>query len=566
MLRDLFIKNFAIIDNIHISFSKGLAVLTGETGAGKSIIINSLKLILGERSSIDLIKTDREYAEVEAFFDITPGSEAGKAMEAQGFNQREGLSVRRIIARNGKNKIFLNGHRTTLQMMTNITEKLISISGQHAYQTLLKPEHHLAILDQFTGLKELRNRVSECYNKMLPLIKKVHQLKEQKSREAADRELLLFQTKEITLANLSPEEETELDQERARLKNVEILFGTLGRCIERLYGSEGSIVEGLTGVGKDIERLGKIDTKLIPIAENILSAAYQTEDCVADLRSHTEILSFDPDRLEKVEERLDIIQKLKRKYGKSIEDVLCYLDKIKKKLRALQSSPERMAELEEKLFEQKKTICELSIKLSEKRKDGARRFCRRVQEELGSLEMRGTKVDILFEYTEGDPNSSNQYPNADGRVIGETGFDQVSFLISPNVGEGLKPLIDIASGGELSRIVLALKAIMADRDDIGTIFFDEVDAGIGGSVAETVGQKMKEISKYHQVVCITHLPQIASFGDHHFKISKEAGEGRTYTTIEPIDGENRINEIARMLGGVNVSPKTLDHAKEMLGW
>ncbi len=564
MLRDLSIKNFAIIDNIHISFSKGLAVLTGETGAGKSIIINSLKLILGERSSTDLIKTDREYAEVEAFFEITPGSEAGRTMEAQGFNQGEGLNVRRIIAGNGKNKIFINGHRSTLQMMTNITEKLISISGQHAYQILLKPEHHLAILDQITGLKELRNRVSGCYKKMLPLIKKLHQLKEQKRRKAEERELLLFQEKEIALANLSPKEERELDRERARLKNVEVLCGTLGRCVERLYGSEGSVVEGLTESGKDIERLGKIDTKLIPIAENILSAAYQTEDCVSDLRSYTETLSFDPDRLEKVEERLDTIQKLKRKYGETIEDVLCSLDKIKKKLRALQSSSERIAELEEKLFEQNQTIGELSRELSEKRKEGAIRFCRRVQEELGSLEMRGAKVDILFEYTEGDPNNSNQYLNVDGKVIDETGFDRISFLISANVGERLKPMIDIASGGELSRIVLALKAIMAARDDIGTIFFDEVDAGIGGGVAETVGQKMKEISKYHQVVCITHLPQIARFGDHHFKISKETDAGRTYTTIEPIDGESRINEIARMLGGVKISKKTLDHAKEML--
>ncbi len=564
MLCDLSIKNFAIIDKIHISFSEGLSVLTGETGAGKSIIINALKLVLGGRTSTDLIKTDKEHAAVEAFFEISPDSDAGKSMEALGFEPGEGLSVRRIIARNGKNKTFINGHPSTLQMMTRITESLISISGQHVHQILLKPEHHLAVLDQFAGLEELRDQVSECYNKTFPLIKELYHLKEKKDREAEERELLLFQQKEITQANLSPKEEIELDQERDRIRNAETLYGTIGRCIERLYGSEGSVVGWLAEIGKDIERLGKIDTKLIPIAENILSAAYQTEDCVAELRSYTETLSFDPNRLEKIEERLDTIQKLKRKYGKTIKDIFCYLDTTEKRLEALQSSPERIAEIEEELFEQNKMICELSTRLSEERKEGAIRFCRRVQEELGSLEMRGTQFDILFEHTKEDTNSFGQYLTIDGKGIGETGFDRISFLISPNVGEGLKPLVNIASGGELSRIVLALKSIMADLDDVGTIIFDEVDAGIGGGVAETVGKKMKEISKHHQVICITHLPQIASLGNHHLKILKRLDKGRTCTTIEPVDGENRIKEIARMLGGVKISKKTLDHAKELL--
>ena len=282
------------------------------------------------------------------------------------------------------------------------------------------------------------------------------------------------------------------------------------------------------------------------------------------VEKYIENLTFDPDRLDQVEERLDTIQKLKRKYGETIADIFHYRDTIEKKLEALETCAERIAEIEEKLSKQHKIICELATRLSEKRKEGATRFCRRVQEELGFFKMQGTEFDILFESTKGESSGLSPYLSVDGKVISDTGLDRISFLISPNVGEALKPLIHIASGGELSRIVLALKAIMADRDDVGTIIFDEVDTGIGGGVAEIVGKKVKEISKHHQVICITHLPQIASFGDHHFKISKRVEQGRTHTMIEPVHGEDRVKEIARMLGGVKISKKTMDHAREML--
>lgn len=565
MLRDLSIKNFAIIDKIHITFSEGFSVLTGETGAGKSIIINALKLILGGRISTDLIKTGEEHAEVEAFFDIIPDSEAGKAMETQGLDQGEGLTVRRIIARNGKNKIFINGHLSTLHMMTRITENLVSISGQHAHQKLLRPEYHLTILDHFAGLKELRNKVSECYKKLHPLIKTLYDLKEKKGREAEEKELLLFQEKEIARANLCIKEEIDLDHERTRLKNAEKLYGTVGKCIEGLYGSNNSVVDSVTEIGKEIERIGNIDASLIPVAENILSAAYQLEDSVSELRSYINTLSFDQTQLEKIEERQDIIQKLKRKYGETIEDIFHTLDTIEKRLEELRTSSERIADIEEQLFEQNKMICELALQLSKKRKEGATEFCHMMQKQLESLEMRGTQFDILFEYVREYPEGSFHYLTVDGKVIDETGCDRISFLISPNVGEKLKPLANIASGGELSRIILALKALMAGRDDVGTIIFDEVDAGIGGGVAETVGQMMKKLSKHHQqAICITHLPQIASLGDHHFKISKKVDKGRTHTDIEPLNRENRVKEIARMLGGVKISEKTIDHAKEML--
>lgn len=563
MLVDLSIRDFAIINNIHIGFSEGFTVLSGETGAGKSIIINAVKLILGGRTSIDIIKTGKEYAEVEAFFELG-NSEAIQAMQAQGLDHSEGLSVRRIVARNGKNKAFINGHSCTLQMMARITEKLVNISGQHAHQTILGSENHLGILDEFAGLTQQREKVRHCHAQIVSLAKKLKNQVERRDQNKHERELLEFEQEEIRQANPSEEEEGEIEQEKNRLKNAELIYATIGRCIERLYGSEGSVVEWLTEVAKDIEDMGKIDPKLNAVAQDVFSAAYSMEDCVAELRSYIEMVSFNADRLEEIEERLNTIYKLKKKYGKTIEDILIYLDTIRKKLEQLQDSSETTARLEDELLVENKSISELAVSLSEKRKKWAGTLEKMVEDELRSLEMKGVRFEILFEHVKQDSVDCSPYLTTKGMVIDETGLDRISFLISANVGEETKPIVQIASGGELSRIILALKVIIADRDDVGTILFDEVDSGIGGGVAETVGQKMKQLSKHHQVICITHLPQIASLGDHHFRISKKVEKEMTYATIDRLDGEGRVTEIARMLGGIDISEKTLDHAREML--
>jgi DNA repair protein RecN (Recombination protein N) len=303
---------------------------------------------------------------------------------------------------------------------------------------------------------------------------------------------------------------------------------------------------------------------LNPVAQDVFSAAYSMEDCVAELRSYIEMVSFNADRLEEIEERLNTIYKLKKKYGKTIEDILIYLDTIRKKLEQLQDSSETTARLEDKLLVENKSISELAVSLSEKRKKWAGTLEKMVEDELRSLEMKGVRFEILFEHVKQDSVDCSPYLTTKGMVIDETGLDRISFLISANVGEETKPIVQIASGGELSRIILALKVIIADRDDVGTILFDEVDSGIGGGVAETVGQKMKQLSKHHQVICITHLPQIASLGDHHFRISKKVEKEMTCATIDRLDGESRVTEIARMLGGIDISEKTLDHAREML--
>jgi len=563
MLRELSIKNFAIIDDLSINFEKGLSVLTGETGAGKSIIINAVNLILGSRASPELIRTSEETAELEALFEVPPESPAARVAEAQGFDLSEGLLVRRVIQKNGRHKIYINGRLATVQMLSTINEHLASISGQHAHQGLLKPEQHLLVLDQFGGLTKLCGRVSECREQMLPLIRKRGILKRQLTEQSERRELFEFQCREIDQAQIVPKEDKALEQERQRLKHARQLYETMGSCVNRLYGAEGAVVEHVTEVAREIQALSSIDSSLSPVANRVQEISFQLEDVTNDLRDYLHNVVFDSDRLEAVELRLDLLQRLKRKYGGGLESVLAHGKKAEEELKRISSLPEQIAEVEEKLDQLHKKLCKLCRELSDKRKKASGRLAKRVQQEVESLGMPKTRFEVRFKPSPVD-ESSGPYLLLDNSGIESTGIDRVEFLIAPNVGEDLRPLAQIASGGELSRIILALKAILATQESVETLIFDEVDAGIGGGVAEVVGRKLHSLDSFHQVICITHLPQIAQFAKHHFKISKRTYKGRTQATIRPLHGEERVKEMARMLGGVKITKKALDHAREMM--
>ena len=563
MLRELSIKNFAIIDDLSIQFEKGLTVLTGETGAGKSIIINAVNLILGSRVSPDLIRTSEEAAELEALFQVLPDSPAAKVAERQGVDLSEGLLVRRIIQKNGRHRIYINGRLATVQMLSQINEHLASISGQHAHQSLLKPEQHLLVLDQFGELCGLRSRVSECYEETFLSVREYAGLKRQHVEQAEKRELLEFQSHEIEQARIVHDEDRELEQERQRLKHAQRLYETVNRCVSRLYGAEGAVVEHVTEVARELQALGGIDSSLTPIAERVQEASFQLEDVANDLRSYLPHVVFDSNRLEELELRLDLLQRLKRKYGGSLESVLERGKEAEKELKRISFLPERIAEAEERLDQLHKKLCRLCRELSERRRKASARLSAQVQRELASLEMSGTRFEVRFKTNPADAHA-DPHLLLDNRGIEATGIDRVDFLIAPNVGEDLRPLVQIASGGELSRIMLALKAILATRESVETLIFDEVDAGIGGGVAEVVGQKLQSLARFHQVICITHVPQIAQSGDHHFRIAKKTHRGRTRTTITPLRGDSRVKEMARMLGGVKISRKALDHAREML--
>lgn len=564
MLQELSIRNFAIIDDLNISFSEGLTVLSGETGAGKSIILNAVNLLLGSRATSKMVRTGSDFAELEAFFNIIEGSEVYLLMEEHGYDPSEGLLIRRIISSNDRHRIYINGRIGTIQLLTSITHNLASISGQHAFQGLLKEDQHLFILDQFDNLISMRNDVSKEYKEIVPLIKKLKELEELQKRQAEHIELLSFQKKEIEEANLKACEDEELEKEKVKLRNSEALYQAVNGSIQELYSRPGAVFEKLVDIKKEIEKSARLDFDLDTRSSELEDIIFRVEDTANELREYRNNIRIDERRLEVVEERLDLLQKLKRKYGgteASLDNIFSYYEQICKELDDVKNISSKIEKTGEKLGKKQKVLSEKVLKLSKKRGEAAKIFSDKIAEELSSLEMPDTTFEVLLTKVEAGENDSL---SVDGYRIDESGIDNAVFMISPNVGEALKPLSKIASGGELSRVVLAMKAILAEKDAVGTVIFDEVDAGIGGGIAEVVGKKITSLSKIHQVICITHLAQIAKFGDHHYKISKRVEGGRTSTSISPLDSDKRVEEIARMLGGIEITDATFNHAREMI--
>ncbi len=564
MLQELFIRNFAVIEDLTIRFEPGLTVLSGETGAGKSIIINAVNLLLGSRASAALIRTGAEQAELGALFEIPAQSRAAAAMQEAGYDPSEGLLVKRIISLNERHRIYINGRPATMQVLTAITANLASISGQHANQGLLKEDEHLFILDQFGGLLLLREQYSECYRQIQPLIRKEEDLLRQKARQSEQIELLRFQFQEIEDAALKAGEDQALEEDRLRLKNCEALFQTVQQCLDRLYSNDGAVVEQLGQMHRDLVHVSRFDSHLSPMADEIESLNFRIEDLVAGLRDYLNRIDPDPQQLETIEARLDRINKIKRKYGGSVERVLDFQHEIEKQLDTIENIDHAIEKVRLELKEAHVRMGRLAGQLSAERRKAAEELSGQVEKELAALKMAETRFAVDLQLVPAGRDQTG-YLALNGNCLMENGLERAAFMIAPNVGEAIKPLAAIASGGELSRVVLALKAILAQNDSLETIVFDEVDAGIGGGVADVVGKKLSALSRHHQVLCITHLPQIATYGDHHFRIVKNIAKGRTRTTILSLSEKERIEEIARMLGGEKITRTTREHAKEMLG-
>jgi len=565
MLSELHIKDFAIIDELEISFSKGLNVLTGETGTGKSIIINAVNMILGDKASDDLIRTSARGGIVEALFDIAGNAELGAKMREKGYEIKEGMVIKREISRGGKSRAFINGGLATLALLSAIGEDFLNIYGQHEHQSLQRHERHIDILDEFGGLMEVRSIYQDRFRRLMQIQKELGELKAHEERISRERELMTFQLGEIESAKLQPGEDHSLTEERKVLMNAEKLLEYSQGAEQTLYSREGSVVEKLNGVLERVRELGQIDPSVSPFVQSLESAIYQLEDVALSLRSYGQKVEVNPERLDEIEARLDEISRLKRKYGQTLDDIFAFKMKVEAELREMATSKDRAGELESEEMKMQEEILSLAKGLSEKRAMTARRLEGEVEKELADLDMGKTRFSVRIE---GADRGLAKEAHGDLRIgpfhLTSKGMDEVEFLISPNIGEALKPLSKIASGGELSRIMLAMKSILAEMGAGQTLIFDEVDAGIGGATAEVVGRKLHALSKRHQVLCVTHLPQIACFADVHHYVSKETKEGRTITRVKRLEGDGIADEIARMLGGVRITSRTRAHAREMI--
>lgn len=563
MLKELLIKNFAIIDDMNIRFEAGLTILSGETGAGKSIIINAVNLLLGSRAGAKMIRDGCDTAELSAFFDVSATSRTAQIMTENGYAPEEGLLVRRILSRNDRHRAYINDRRATMQTLAVVTADLASISGQHAHQGLLKEETHMAVLDRFGGLLPLVENVADHYRTQVPLSETLDSLKNKKSNREKEMDLLRYQTEEILDADVQPGEDASLEKERMRLKHAQTLHRTAYLAIESLYGADGSILERLGEIRKEMEKAACLDSELSELPKALSECCFGLEDVTESLRSYLGGLETETDRLEAVEARLDLVNRLKRKYGGSLDTLFKHKDAMDAELRAIDHLDEDIAQTTAQLRDTHSQLADLSRTLSDRRKEVAEGFAMSVEKELAGLKMTGTRFAVHLSQPPVARKTSS-WLCVDGRPLSATGLDRAIFMMSPNVGESLKPISAIASGGELSRVVLALKAILAKTDRVGTIIFDEVDAGIGGAVADVVGKKLDALSKKHQLICITHLPQIARFGSAHYCIEKQVRNGRTTTAIRPMGKEDRVAEIARMLGGEKVTQTAMDHARTLI--
>jgi DNA repair protein RecN (Recombination protein N) len=562
MLTQLVITDFAIIDSLSASFSEGLNILSGETGAGKSIIINAANLILGGRSSPDLIRTGANKAVVEALFHLPTKSPLFSVLKEMDIPFNGELLIKRTISKQGKSKVWINGTLATLQMISKIGPHLISVSGQNEHQLLLKSDSHLFILDDFGGLTKDRIMLNELYYDYYSLKEKIENLKTHLKEEVDRRELTQFQIKEIEEAQLVLGEDTDLEAEKSRLIHVERLIDIAFHGYQALYEKDESVLSILSVLAKNMDKGVTIDRRLEHFKKQLESVQAQLEDVALELRDFYSQLKDDPKRLEEVEERLQLIKRLKKKYGSSIESILSFKEELSQKEYQLTQKKEQLKGLEAQIQEKGENLLNQATKLSLRRYEIAQKFEKKVEEELHLLDMAGTRFQIKFisNKSGGDNISVDMI---DSKLTAD-GLDVVEFMISPNVGEDLRPLAKIASGGELSRIMLALKTILAQSGLVETLVFDEIDAGIGGATAAVVGEKLRSLANYHQILGITHLPQIASCGEKHFLVEKKVSKGRTRSVISLLNREDRINEIARLLGGKTISEKTLAHAREML--
>jgi DNA repair protein RecN (Recombination protein N) len=566
MLTELRIQNFAIIDRLDLEFGPGLLIFTGETGAGKSIIMDALDMLLGGRADATSIRSDADLARVEGTFRLS-GPERIAAHEILKredlLDDQDFVTLTREIRREGRSVPRINGRTINLTLLKELGEVLVDIHGQSEHLSLLNVHAHLGLLDRYADVEPLLVVYRKTYQDLLGIRRELDGLREAQRDAERRTEMLTFQADEIEAAKLKPGEEEDLRKERDRLANAESLANLAQQALTGLDegSSESPAATDLVGqAAQSLAKLAQIDATQNPLAEQSVTLEDTLADLVRDLRNYLEVIEFNPKRLEEVEERLDLIHRLGRKYGGSIESTLAFAADARRQLETITTASERIGELNLTENVTLEKISQQGLDLSQKRKEAADRMSKAIEVELDDLRMAAARFAVDFKTRQDE----NGIPLPDGTRAGfdGSGLDKVEFLVAPNPGEGLKPLAKIASGGETSRLMLALKNVLAAADQVPTLIFDEIDQGIGGRVGGTVGEKLWSLARAHQVMVITHLPQLAAFGDQHFQVQKVVEQNRTLTRVNPLSGEPRTLELAQMLG--EVTEGTIRSAHDIL--
>lgn len=548
MLSQLYIKNIAVISEASIDFGPRFNVFTGETGAGKTILVSAINGVLGARMSRDIIRSGEDSAYVSALFTQLPQDVCAK-IEEMGFEmQDDTLLIAREVG--SRNLCKVNGRPATVQLLREIASMLIDVHGQKDNHRLLSPENHIAYIDAFGGLEDCRREYQVLYEKILEVRNQLERVNRRDREKEHQVDLLTYQIGEIESAALHPGEEEELFLKRDQIANAERIIRLLSQSKQLLDGEEevSGILQMFEELTNNLSQLTHFLPQMEPLAMRMEEIGYDLSDCAGDLGNYLDQMDYQPQELEQVEERLDLIYRLKRKYGNSVEEILEYLEKSREQLQQLNLSEEKAQELQEEYLRLKPQVQQAADLLTSRRHKAAKEFLSRVKKELEFLNMPSVRLSV-------SAGRSGWKPD---------GQDELEFLISSNVGEEPKPLAKIASGGELSRVMLSIKNVLAQKDRVGTAVFDEIDTGVSGKAAQKIGQKLQEVSCNRQVICVTHLAQVAVYADHHLLIEKSEEDGRTYTRIKPLDRQGRVEEIARMISGENLTETAIQNAREML--
>lgn len=559
MLALLRVRNLAIIEDLEVELGPGLNVLTGETGAGKSILVLALRLVLGARAPSGVVRTGEEAAHVEALFDLSRDPAVLKRLAEDGIECDGEVVVRRVLYATGRTRAYINGRLTTIAQLGRLAAGTVDISSQHAHHTLVDSSTHLGFLDAFADLADLRSRVGEGHKALVKVDAEQRELRQAERQRAEREDLLRFQLGEIDAIGLSEDSVAEWEADAERLRHADLLMRVARRTEEKLYAADRSLCDQLGGLIGDLEDAVRRDASLKSVLESVNSARSELEEAARFLGSYARSVDADPHTLTELEERLHEVSRLVRKHGRTLSDVLERASTARDELDQLQGIEERLGEVQAAYDAAYSAVSELARALSKRRHEAADQLGAAITAELQSLGMGNARVEVDV-----DKLALGDGFEVDGARLGSSGMDHVEFLIAPNPGEDPRPLRDIASGGELSRSLLGVKRVLAQRGPVGTYVFDEVDSGVGGGIAEVIGRKLADVGKHHQVLCITHLPQVAAYGERHLLVRKTVRDERTHSEVVVLSPSERREELARMLGGVDITEIQRKAAEELM--